>query len=128
MDCSILRNYQSIKLNHNIKAGKIAVADLNGDGIYDYIIRTPEKNVDPGMPGTLDGSTYQIEAYLSDGTFLWSKDLGQGIEPGVWYSPFIAYDFNGDGKAEIALKTAPETTKRNEKGRVESRSKKHGFP
>ena len=43
VDCSILRNYQSIKLNHNIKAGKIAVADLNGDGIYDYIIRTPEK-------------------------------------------------------------------------------------
>lgn len=72
------------------------------------------------MPGTLDGSTYQIEAYLSDGTFLWSKDLGQGIEPGVWYSPFIAYDFNGDGKAEIALKTAPETTQRNEKGRVDS--------
>ena len=68
----------------------------------------------------MDGSTYQIEAYLSDGTFLWSKDLGQGIEPGVWYSPFIAYDFNGDGKAEIALKTAPETTKRNEKGRVDS--------
>ena len=120
VDCSLLKNYQSIKLNRNIKAGKIAVADLNGDGIYDYIIRTPEKNVDPGMPGTLDGSTYQIEAYLSDGTFLWSKDLGQGIEPGVWYSPFIAYDFNGDGKAEIALKTAPETTKRNEKGRVDS--------
>ena len=90
-ECSILRNYQSIKLNHNIKAGKIAVADLNGDGIYDYIIRTPEKNVDPGMPGTLDGSTYQIEAYLSDGTFLWSKDLGQGIEPGVWYSPLEWY-------------------------------------
>ena len=28
-----------------------------------------------GMPGTLDGSTYQIEAYLSDGTFLWSKEM-----------------------------------------------------
>ena len=78
-----LKNYQSIKLNRNIKAGKIAVADLNGDGIYDYIIRTPDKNVDPGMPGTLGGETYQIEAYLNDGTFLWSKDLGQGIEPGV---------------------------------------------
>lgn len=115
----LLKNYRSIKLNRDVKAGKVAVADLNGDGIYDYIIRTPEKNVDPGMPGTLNGETFQIEAYLSDGTFLWSKDLGQGIEPGIWYSPFVAYDFNGDGKAEVALKTAPENAKRNDKGRVD---------
>lgn len=118
-ESGMAKNYQSIQLNHNLKAGKVAVADLNGDGIYDYIIRTPEKNIDPGMPGTLGGETYQIEAYLSDGTFLWSKDLGQGIEPGIWYSPFIAYDFNGDGKAEVALKTAPDSVKRNDKGRVD---------
>lgn len=117
---STLTNYQTIKLNRNIKAGKVAVADLNGDGIYDYIIRTPEINTDPGTRGNLRGDTYQIEAYLSDGTFLWSKDLGQGIEPGVWYSPFVVYDFNGDGKAEVALKTAPETTQRDEQGRVAS--------
>ena len=121
VDKSLLTNYRSVKLRDpKMRVGKVAVADLNGDGIYDFIVRTPDSNVDPGMPGTLDGRTYQIEAYLSDGTFLWSKDLGQGIEPGVWYSPFIAYDFNGDGKAEVALKTAPETTKRNEKGRVDS--------
>ena len=121
VDKSLLTNYRSVKLRDpKMRVGKVAVADLNGDGIYDYIVRTPDSNVDPGMPGTLDGRTYQIEAYLSDGTFLWSKDLGQGIEPGVWYSPFIAYDFNGDGKAEVALKTAPETTKRNDKGRVDS--------
>lgn len=112
-------NYLSIKLNNpDIKAGKIALADLNGDGTYDYIIRTPASNVDPGVGGDLTGKTFQIEAYLSDGTYLWTKDLGQGIEPGIWYSPFIAYDFNGDGKAEIALKTAPDTTKRNAQGRV----------
>ena len=121
VDKSLLNHYRSVKLRDpKMRVGKVAVADLNGDGIYDYIVRTPDSNVDPGMPGTLDGRTYQIEAYLSDGTFLWSKDLGQGIEPGVWYSPSIAYDFNGDGKAEVALKTAPETTKRNDKGRVDS--------
>lgn len=32
--------------------------------------------------------------------------MGPGIEPGIWYSPFIVYDFNGDGKAEVAIKTA----------------------
>ena len=91
--------------------------------VFTIISFVPQKKiVDPGMPGTLDGSTYQIEAYLSDGTFFDGlKDLGQGIEPGVWYSPFIAYDFNGDGKAEIALKN--QLRKRpNEmkKGRVDS--------
>lgn len=111
--------YLSIKLRDGVRPGKMALADLNGDGIYDYIIRTPDSSVDPGMPGDLAGRTYQIEAYLSDGTFLWSFDLGQGIEPGVWYSPFICYDFNGDGKAEVALKTAPGDIVRNEKGRVD---------
>ena len=86
VDHSSMPQYQSIKLNRDVKAGKVAVADLNGDGIYDYIIRTPEMNTDPGTNGNKRGDTYQIEAYLSDGTFLWSKDLGQGIEPGVWYS------------------------------------------
>ncbi len=116
-----VQSYRTIKLNNSkVRAGKVGVADLNGDGIYDYIVRTPDSNVDPGMPGTLDGRTYQIEAYLSDGTFLWSKDLGQGIEPGVWYSPYVVYDFNGDGKAEVALKTAPADVKRDAKGRVDT--------
>ena len=46
----LLTNYRSIKLkDEKTRAGKVAVADLNGDGTYDYIIRTPDSNVDPGM-------------------------------------------------------------------------------
>jgi hypothetical protein len=101
------------------KAGKLAVGNLNGDGIYDYNVRTPSTNVDPGSrAGDTLGRTYQIEAYLHDGIFLCPLDLGQGIEPGVWYSPFVVYDFNGDGKAEVALKTTPESTKRDSNGHV----------
>lgn len=113
-----LKPYTSIRLKDNSKAGKIALADLNGDGTYDYIIRTPETNVDPGMPGDTTGKTYKISAYLSDGTYLWTYDMGPGIEPGIWYSPFIVYDFDGDGKAEVAIKTAGTDYVKNEKGRV----------
>ena len=37
-DFSTLHNYRSIRLNRQVKAGKVGVADLNGDGTYDYII------------------------------------------------------------------------------------------
>lgn len=127
IDLSSAKNYSSIKLNGSEKAGKIAVADLNGDGYYDYIIRTPESNVDPGMPGDTSGKTFKISAYLHDGTYLWTYDMGLGIEPGIWYSPFVAYDFNGDGKAEIAIKLAGDDYIKNEKGRVSGGSEYLGI-
>lgn len=111
--------YKSIKFQGNYMPSRsgIAVADLNGDGNYDFVIKQPAYSIDPaGRPNT-DGTTYKIEAYLSDGTFLWRKDLGPGIEPGIWYSPYIVYDFTGDGRAEVALKTAPGV-ERDPDGRV----------
>ncbi len=113
-ETTILNNvgehFISIKLNGNYNFQKVGIADLNGDGSYDYIIKQPNINIDPLEP-FLDGNwrpstdTYKIEAYLSNGTFLWSKDLGWDIEQGIWYSPYIVYDFDGDNKAEIAIKT-----------------------
>lgn len=113
-----LANFTSIKLKEGERVGKLAIADLNGDGYYDYIVRTPNSNVDPGMPPDTTGISYKISAYLHDGTYLWTHDMGLGIEPGIWYSPFIAFDFNGDGKAEVAIKGARNDYVRNEKFRI----------
>ena len=114
---SEFKNYSSIKLQGDYKPQRIAVSDLNGDGALDFIIKQPDRGIDPGGKPNTDGLTYKIEAYLSDGTFLWRKDLGSGIEPGIWYSPMVVYDFDGDGKAEIAVKTGPADA-READGRV----------
>jgi rhamnogalacturonan endolyase len=116
---SEMKNYRSIHFQGDYKPQRIAIADLNGDGAYDFVIKQPERGIDPGGQPNTDGLTYKVEAYLNDGTFLWRKDLGPGIEPGIWYSPMVAYDFDGDGKAEIALKTGPADG-REVDGRVRS--------
>jgi len=109
--------YASIKFQGDYRPQRIGVADLNGDGAYDFVIKQPSRGIDPaGRPNT-DGLTYKLEAYLNDGKFLWRKDLGPGIEPGIWYSPFVVYDFDGDGKAEVAVKTGPKDARESD-GRV----------
>ncbi|MCD6361330.1 MAG: hypothetical protein J7M38_10750 [Armatimonadetes bacterium] len=113
------RPYISIPLQGDYTFQKVGIADLNGDGRYDFIIKQPNANVDPYIkywkpsPGT-----YKIEAYLSDGTFLWRRDLGWSIEQGIWYSPMVVYDLDGDGRAEVCLKTGPAEDLRDEDGRV----------
>jgi rhamnogalacturonan endolyase len=112
--------YNSIKFQGNYIPQRVAIADLNGDRIMDYVLKQPSQGIDPGgRTGNTDSLTYKLEAYLSDGTFLWRKDLGLGLEPGIWYTPYIVYDFDGDGKAEVAVKTGPPDV-RAANGRVTS--------
>lgn len=119
--------YLSIPLQGEYSPEKIAIADLNGDGKFDFVIKQSDGSLGGGIrgnvnPGLDKGTTYKLEAYLHDGTFLWRKDMGLGIEPGTWYSPYVVYDFDGDGKAELAAKTAGTDFKRDESGRVLSGS------
>lgn len=113
------RQYISLALRDDISGRgihKIGIGDLDGDGEYDFVIKRPDGIVDPGR-ARKSPNTFKVEGYKSDGTFLWRNDLGWSIELGTWYSPMVVYDFNGDGKAEVALRTS-EGDHRREDGRV----------
>ena len=101
------------------EVGKLGIGDLDGDGQLDFVVRTPATGVDPGVQGRHYDSVYTIAAYKRDGTRLWSYSLGEGVEPGVWYSPYAVYDFDGDGRAEVALRICPDGT-RDETHRVQN--------
>jgi rhamnogalacturonan endolyase len=110
----------SIPLNGDYDFQKVGIADLDGDGQFEYIIKQPDFNTDPyQQPGYWKPSTttYKIEAYRANGEMLWRYDMGWSIEAGIWYSPWIVYDLDGDGKAEVYCK-AGEGDPRDEKGLV----------
>lgn len=116
------KQYISIPLQGDYKAEAVALADVDGDGRLDYIVKQPEGSIDPGEAYRVKSSdTYKIEVYKSDGTFLWRNDLGWGVEKGIWYSPMLAYDLDGDGRAEVVTRTVKtEGAPRDEDGRVHS--------
>ena len=114
-----------IKLQGDYKAQKVGVADLNGDGKFDYLVKHPDFNVDPYVLGQgywkPSPEPYKLEAYRDDGTFMWRYEMGPAIETGVWYSPIVVYDLDGDGKAEVYCKAGPVDSAeivRHEKGMV----------
>ena len=81
-----------------------SVADLDGDGEYEIILHQTGRGKDNSQAGFTDPPI--IQAYKLDGTFLWQINLGKNIREGAHYTQMMVYDLDGDGKAEIALKTA----------------------
>lgn len=81
------------------------VADVDGDGQYEIILKwDPSNSKDNSQKGYT--SNVYIDCYELDGTQKWRIDLGKNIRAGAHYTQMMAYDFDGDGKAELALKTA----------------------
>jgi rhamnogalacturonan endolyase len=84
-----------------------SVGDLDGDGKYELVVHQVGRGRDNSQKGVTTNPI--LEAYRLDGTFLWRIDLGRNIREGAHYTQFIVYDLDGDGRAEVACKTADGT-------------------
>ncbi len=86
----------------------MSCADLDSDGRYELIVKWEPSNARDNSQNGYTGTTF-IDAYTLDGKKLWRIDLGVNIRSGAHYSPYLVYDFDGDGKAELICKTADGT-------------------
>jgi len=110
--------------NHTDGFGRqFAFGDLNGDGGYEYVLRFPDINIDPyyKLWRSANG-TFKLRAFDAQGAVLWEYDMGFSIEAGIWYAPYLIYDLDQDGKAELIVKggddNVPGGSLRDETGRV----------
>ena len=95
-------------VEYDYHANDVMVADLDGDGELELILKwDPSNSKDNSQPGHT-GNVY-LDAYELDGTQLWRIDLGVNIRAGAHYSQPQVFDFDSDGKAEVMVKTADAT-------------------
>jgi rhamnogalacturonan endolyase len=89
-------------------ANDASVGDLTGDGHYEIVLKWQPSNArDNAQQGVTD--RVLLDAYTLDGNHLWRIDLGPNIRAGAHYTQFMVYDFDGNGRAELMVKTAPGT-------------------
>lgn len=93
-----------LKTPTGYSANDASVGDVDGDGVYEVFIHLTGRAKDNSQAGITDPPV--IQCYKMNGTFLWEINLGKNIREGAHYTQFMVYDLDGDGKAEIAMKTA----------------------
>jgi rhamnogalacturonan endolyase len=90
-------------------ANDASIGDVDGDGQYEIFLKWEPSNAKDNSFSGYTGNIF-IDCYTMAGKRLWRVDLGHNIRSGAHYTPFIVYDFDGDGCAEMMMKTADGTT------------------
>lgn len=97
--------------------GECAIGDVDGDGVMELVLKWNPDNAHDNSQRGYTGTVY-LDCYKLDGTMLWRINMGKNIRAGEHYTQMMVYDFDGDGKAELMVKTAPGT--KDGKGRYVS--------
>ena len=95
--------------SYGYSANDASVGDVDGDGQYEIILKWEPTNAHDNAHAGYTGPVL-LDCYRLDGTRLWRINLGRNIRSGAHYTQFMVYDFDGDGKAELMVKTADGTT------------------
>ncbi|MDN3496967.1 fibronectin type III domain-containing protein [Planococcus sp. APC 4015] len=93
---------------YTYSASDSSVGDVDGDGQYELIVKWEPSNAKDNSQAGYTGNVY-LDAYRLDGTRLWRIDMGVNIRAGAHYTQFQVFDLNGDGRAEVTMKTADGT-------------------
>lgn len=85
-----------------------SIGDVDGDGQYEIILKWDPSNAHDNAHDGYTGNVY-FDCYRLTGEKLWRIDLGKNIRAGAHYTQFMVYDLDGDGCAEIVMKTSDGT-------------------
>lgn len=85
-----------------------SIGDVDGDGEYEIILKWDPSNAHDNSHDGYTGEVY-IDCYKLNGQQLWRINLGKNVRAGAHYTQFMVYDLDGDGHAEVVMKTADGT-------------------